>query len=174
VLYLDLDGTVRWGKDELGRFVNGPGDVRIFNEVPALLTRYRRLKYRIVGITNQGGIALGYVTREQVAGAIRKTNRLCGDSFDLIRMCEHHPDADDPAHAICWCRKPRPGMIIEAAAVLTHSLPEEYYPPHLALVVGDRPEDAAAALAANIRFMAADVWRSGKHLDEITSDSEAT
>jgi hypothetical protein len=34
VLYLDLDGTVRKGKDELGRFVNGPDDVELFPEVP--------------------------------------------------------------------------------------------------------------------------------------------
>ena len=35
VLYLDMDGTVRKGKDELGRFVNGPEDVEVFPEATA-------------------------------------------------------------------------------------------------------------------------------------------
>jgi D-glycero-D-manno-heptose 1,7-bisphosphate phosphatase len=39
VLYLDLDGTVRKGYDELGRFVNTKEDVEVFPEVPAILER---------------------------------------------------------------------------------------------------------------------------------------
>jgi len=62
VLYLDLDGTVRWGLDELGHFVNNPDDVRIFDGVPDLLRRYRDAGWRIVAVSNQGGVALGHMS----------------------------------------------------------------------------------------------------------------
>jgi D-glycero-D-manno-heptose 1,7-bisphosphate phosphatase len=164
VLYLDLDGTVRWGKDELGRFVNGAEDVRVFDEVPAMLKRYKALGWRIAGVSNQGGIALGIMTMDQCAKAMFETHRQCGEAFDKISWCQHHPGAKDPEMAVCWCRKPRAGLLIEAAHSLRGQHPLEYYPPHLALMVGDREEDAAAAHAANVAFMRAVDWRNGVHV----------
>jgi len=163
VLYLDIDGTVRWGKDELGRFVNEPGDVRVFDEVPALLARYKAAGWRIVGVSNQGGIGLGIVTVENVVTAMWSTQLACWNAFDKIAFCQHHPDAPDPEFAVCWCRKPRAGLVIETAISLVNLHPGELYPPHLALFVGDRSEDEGCAQAANIRFMSAADWRAGKH-----------
>jgi D-glycero-D-manno-heptose 1,7-bisphosphate phosphatase len=65
--------------------------------------------------------------------------------------------------AKCWCRKPRPGMIIEGALELAIRT-GEIYPPHLALMVGDRPEDEQCAENAGVSFLAADEWRRGLHL----------
>jgi D-glycero-D-manno-heptose 1,7-bisphosphate phosphatase len=166
ILYCDLDGTIRWGKDELGRFVNGPDDVHVFDEVPDLLWRYKKLGWRIVGVSNQGGIALGHMTMEVCAAAMLETQRQTRDAFDKIAWCSHFPTAEDPEMAVCWCRKPRPGLVIEAALMLAEKHRGEIYPPHLGLFVGDRPEDAACAENAGLRFMAADVWRTGKHLEE--------
>jgi D-glycero-D-manno-heptose 1,7-bisphosphate phosphatase len=164
VLYLDIDGTVRHGKDELGRFVNTAADVRVFDEVPQLLARYRALGWRIVGISNQGGIALGIMSPEDCAAAMAETQRQSGHAFNKIAWCSHHPNADDPEMAVCWCRKPKAGLVIEAALSMAERFRGEIYPPHLGLFVGDRPEDAACATAAGLPFMAADVWRTGKHL----------
>lgn len=167
VLYLDIDGTVRWGKDELGRFVNKAEDVRIFDGVRELLARYKAAGWRIVGISNQGGIATGTVSFENVARAMWATQSMCGNAFDKIAFCQHHPDASDPEYAVCWCRKPRAGLVIETALNLARELKHrEIYPPHLALFVGDRPEDEGCAQAASIRFMAASEWRTGKHAQE--------
>lgn len=166
VLYCDLDGTIRHGKDELGRFVNGPEDVHIFPEVPVLLARYKALGWRIVGISNQGGIALGYMDVDTCDRAMIETQKQSGDVFDKIVFCSHHPDASDPEMAVCWCRKPRPGLVIESALSM-HAKTGEIYPPHLGLFVGDRPEDLECAKNANLRFMRADIWRSGKHIYEI-------
>ena len=164
VLYLDIDGTVRWGKDELGRFVNCAADVRVFDGVPDLLARYKAAGWRIVGISNQGGIALGQVTLRDVAEAMWATQSGCRDAFDKISFCAHHPDAKDPEMAVCWCRKPRAGLVIETALnMAAENSGREIYPPHLALFVGDRPEDEGCAQAANIRFMKADEWRAGAH-----------
>ena len=159
VLYLDLDGTVRKGFDELGRFVNKVEDVEVFDGVPELLKSYKDKGYRIVGITNQGGVALGHLTFEELEANITETQRQCNRLFDKIMSCIHFPDVKDPEMARCWCRKPRVGLVIEAAIRLGEQYPDEYYPPHLALFVGDRPEDEECAKAANIDFMKAEDWR---------------
>lgn len=166
VLYADMDGTVRWGKNELGRFVNGPDDVRLFDGMAGMLWRYKKLGWRIVGVSNQGGIALGLVSFEQVAAAMLETQEQARGAFDKIAFCQHHPNADDPEMAMCWCRKPRAGLVIDAAIAMADKYPGEMYPPHLALFVGDRPEDAGCAENAGVRFMAASEWRDGRHLRE--------
>lgn len=158
VLYLDLDGTVRHGKEELGRFVNFASDVKVFDGVPAILAQYKAAGWRIVAVSNQGGIALNLVTAEDCAEAMLETYRQCDGLFDNISYCSHHPDSPDPEYAICWCRKPRIGLLINAATTLAAKY-NEYYPPHLALLVGDRPEDQECAANAGIEFMNAEVWR---------------
>lgn len=166
VLYLDIDGTVRWGKDQLGRFVNTAEDVRVFDEVPDLLDQYKQLGYRIVGISNQGGIALGYMSMETCVQAMVETQKQCLNVFDKLAWCSHHPDARDPEMAVCWCRKPKPGLIIESALDLAERH-HEIYPPHLGLFVGDMDSDRVCADNAGLSFMDAAEWRTGKHLKEM-------
>jgi D-glycero-D-manno-heptose 1,7-bisphosphate phosphatase len=168
VLYTDIDGTVRWGKDELGRFVNTVEDVKVFDEVPDLLWRYKKLGWRVVGISNQGGIALGHMDMKTCLEAMWETNAQTRMAFDKIAWCSHHPAAENPEMAVCWCRKPKAGLVIETALGLAERHAGEIYPPHLGLFVGDRPEDAECAHNAGLTFMAADVWRSGKHLNGLT------
>lgn len=167
ILYCDIDGTIRWGKDELGRFVNTPEDVHVFDGIPDLLHAYRDLGWRIVGVSNQGGIALGHMDVRTCVAAMNETQLQTKSAFDKITWCPHHPDADTPEMAVCWCRKPKAGLVIEAALDLTQRS-GVLYPPHLALFVGDRPEDEGCAEAASIRFMHAVDWRTGQHLTEIT------
>lgn len=164
MLYCDIDGTIRYGKDELGHFVNGPMDVRIFDGVRELLWGYKKLGWRIVGISNQGGIALGHMTMQTCIKTMVETQELTGNAFDKITWCSHHPSAPDPEMAVCWCRKPRAGMVIETVLHLAEKHKGEIYPPHLGLFVGDRPEDEGCAENAGLRFMAADEWRMGKHI----------
>lgn len=170
VLYLDLDDTVRKGKDTLGRFVNKAEDVEVFPEVPGILAEYKRRGWRIIAISNQGGVALGILSMEDCARAMLETQRQCNDLFDKIVFCTHHPDAPDPEYAICWCRKPRIGLITEASNGLaqTHN---EYYPPHLALMVGDRIEDQECASNAGIAFMWAELWRADGWKDTLNNNT---
>jgi D-glycero-D-manno-heptose 1,7-bisphosphate phosphatase len=158
VLYVDIDGTIRWGKDELGHFVNTAEDVHIFDGVPELLRAYRDAGWRIVGVSNQGGISLGHMTMADCAQAMAVTAAKCGYVFDKLAWCQHHPAAKDPEFAVCWCRKPRIGLIVESAYALAGQH-REYYPPHMALFVGDRDEDRQCAENAGISFMEASEWR---------------
>lgn len=166
VLYLDIDGTVRKGKDQLGYFVNTADQVEVFAEVPELLRQYKELGYRIVGISNQGGIALGYMDEAVCADAMIETHRQCDEAFDYISWCSHHPDANDPEKAHCWCRKPMAGLVVETAIAMAHEF-DEHYSVHQSLFVGDMITDAECAANAGIRFMNAAEWRRGKHLEEM-------
>lgn len=164
VLYVDIDGTVREGKDDaLGRFVNTAADVRVFPEAVEMMLRWRSdIGGRVVGISNQGGIALGLATYDGVAEAMAETRAQAGGLIHTVSMCPHHPDAADPRQAWCWCRKPSPGAVVKAAERLRQmaDLRGESYPPSLGLFVGDRAEDAACAKNAGLRFMPADKWRA--------------
>ena len=161
VLYLDIDGTVRQGKDDaLGRFVNGPEDVVVFPEAVEMMRRWKKGGGRIAGVSNQGGIALGFLTEKSVALAMLETQQQCGDLFDVLSWCHHHPDAKHPEMARCWCRKPSAGAVAEAAHGLIERFPGEYYPPYMGLMVGDRPEDEQCARLAGLDFQWAAEWRA--------------
>lgn len=157
VLYLDLDSTVRKGYDELGRFVNGPEDVSVFPEAIAGMRAWKAKGGRVVGITNQGGIALGHVSDDRVQAGLQETWRQAPD-FDAIGYCPHHPSAGDSGP--CDCRKPATGLLTESLATLRVQHPDETYPDHLALFVGDRDEDHDCARNAGIAFEWAHTWRS--------------
>lgn len=159
VLWLDLDGTVRHGFDELGHFVNKPEDVVIFPEALALMRNAKAEGWRIVAISNQGGIALGHVSLEQMVAVTQRTYDLCGRLFDKMAFCRHHPDAKEVEMAVCWCRKPRIGMLVECGLSMADHF-NEYYPPAFGLFVGDRPEDEECARNAALPFMWAKDWRA--------------
>jgi HAD superfamily hydrolase (TIGR01662 family) len=84
--------------------------------------------------TNQSGIGRGILTRAAAEAVNAEVDRLLGP-FDVWRMCPHAPDDG------CACRKPRPGMLLDAAAELGTE------PGRLAFV-GDIGADVEAALAA--------------------------
>lgn len=160
ILFLDLDGTVRKGFDELGRFVNTAEDVELFPRMVERLLSWKQKGYRLVGVTNQGGIATGQVSLDNVQAAIVRTQVLVNGLFDGIYMCQHHPDAHDPEMANCFCRKPKMGMLVMAQTDLSEAYPDEIYPPHLMMMVGDRDEDRKCAESAGVKFQLASEWRA--------------
>lgn len=162
VLYVDLDDTVRKGYDALGRFVNKVEDVEVYPEAVEQMRKAKALGWRIVGVTNQGGVAMGFMTMETLEAITVETQKQAEGLFDKIMACVHFPEAKEPEMAVCWCRKPRIGLIVEAAVDLGQHY-DEYYPPHMALFVGDRDEDRQCAEAANIQFLDAAKWRNGSN-----------
>lgn len=160
LLCLDLDGTVRQGlDDDLGRFVNGPEDVRVFPEAVVMMRRWKMGSGRIIAVSNQGGVAMGHTTTELVSAAMEETYRQSEDLFDRMVWCPHHPNAELIEASSCWCRKPLPGLIIESVLDLGQFYGERY-PPYMALMVGDREEDKECARLAGIEFQWAKDWRA--------------
>ncbi|MFD1720275.1 HAD family hydrolase [Amnibacterium endophyticum] len=88
-------------------------------------------------VSNQSGIARGLITAAQAEAVNARTSELLG-GFDAVRYCPHGPDDG------CACRKPRPGMVLDAAAALGVD-------PADVVVIGDIGADVAAAHAAGAR-----------------------
>lgn len=162
LLIIDVDGTVREGFDDpLGRFVHGPQDVVVFPRARELMRRWKTAGGRIIGVSNQGGVATGELTLHACQEAMLETQRQASGLFDLILMCLHHPDAPTLELQRCYCRKPRPGLPIEGMVILKSKYRHERYPQSMALVVGDRDEDRGMAEALDIDFLDAAEWRAG-------------
>jgi D-glycero-D-manno-heptose 1,7-bisphosphate phosphatase len=174
LLILDVDGTVRQGKeDDLGRWCNSPEDVVVFPEAVVGMMRWKAAGGRVIWTSNQGGIALGYVTVEQVQATMDETVKqvhqiavkLGLDAVeadllvDRVEYCPHHSNAENYKQARCWCRKPSPGMIVRAATELGR-LHGETYPAWMSLMVGDLPVDGKAAQNAGVMFFDATFWRA--------------
>jgi len=127
---LDRDGTLIVDVP-----YNGDRDaVRPMPGARAALDRLRAHGLRLGVVTNQSGLALGRFTVEQMRAVRARVEELLGP-FDTWQACPH----DDAAN--CGCRKPRPGLVIAAAAELG-------LPPERCVVVGDIGADIVAAQAA--------------------------
>lgn len=155
ILFLDLDGTVRHGVEELGHFVGGPEDVIVYPGVKERIAAWKKeTRGRVVGVTNQGGIGDGKVSEGMVVAAIDYTNLLLGKQLDVVMYCPH------PTKVVeCLCRKPQPGMLSMAIMELERRHPFEMYPKSGMTMVGDRDEDMECARRAGIEFVTAREWR---------------
>jgi histidinol-phosphate phosphatase family protein len=114
-----------------------PAAVRPVPTAAAALDRLRAAGVPVGVVSNQSGIARGLLTTAQVDAVNGRIAELLGP-FAVWRWCPH--GADDG----CACRKPAPGMVLDAAAALGLA------PTELA-VVGDIAADVGAADAAGAR-----------------------
>jgi histidinol-phosphate phosphatase family protein len=101
------------------------------------LARLRAAGIALGVVSNQGGVASGRLTLAQVDAVNARVEELVGP-FDAWAVCPHGPDDG------CACRKPRPGLVIDAAAQLGVA-------PERCAVVGDIGADVEAARAAGAR-----------------------
>lgn len=114
-----------------------PAAVRPVPAAPAALARVRAAGVPVGVVSNQSGIARGLLDAAQVASVNARVEELLGP-FGVWRWCPH--GAGDG----CACRKPRPGMVIDAAAALGVD-------PADVAVIGDIAADVGAADAAGAR-----------------------
>ncbi|MEN6343153.1 MAG: D-glycero-beta-D-manno-heptose 1,7-bisphosphate 7-phosphatase [Methanospirillum sp.] len=118
--------------------------------------------YLLVVITNQSGVARGYYPEEQVGvfnEALRKEIGKKGGDIDAIYYCPHHPEAPLERYRVeCNCRKPKPGMILEAAQKFTVDLSQSF-------LVGDKATDIQAGKNAGCRTI---LVLSGQGTDEVS------
>lgn len=114
-VFLDKDGT-------LLRDVPYSADVRRMQWMPGAGAALRQLAgagFALVVVTNQSGIALGYFSESALHDVRRRLEAMFAE--EGVRLagffyCPHHPQASCARYARrCRCRKPRPGMLLEAA-----------------------------------------------------------
>lgn len=143
-MFLDRDGTLI---EEVG-YVNHPSRVRLLPGAADAVARLRAAGNAVVVVTNQAGIARGYLPRSLVDAAHAELERQlagAGTRVDGIYLCPHHPtEGVGDLRVACECRKPAPGMLLAAAADLGLDLTR-------AALVGDLPSDVAAGAAVGAR-----------------------
>ena len=137
-VFLDRDGVVnravvRQGKPYPPATLS---DLRLLPGVREACTKLREAGFALILITNQPDIARGLVTAEQVAEMNLHLQRYL--QLDGVGLCPH----DDSAR--CSCRKPQPGLLLEAARVWDIDLETSY-------IVGDRWRDIEAGIAAGCK-----------------------
>jgi D-glycero-D-manno-heptose 1,7-bisphosphate phosphatase len=152
-IFLDRDGVlnrsvVRNGKPYPPASLE---DLEILPGVAEALNDLRNGGFLTVVVTNQPDVATGQQSREvveKINASLRE--RLC---IDLIKVC-FHADADN-----CACRKPKPGMLLEAARELGIDLSNSF-------LVGDRWRDIGAGHAAGCKNYFIDFQYSEKRPDK--------
>ena len=134
-VFLDRDGVINRAVVRDGKPYPPAGieDFELLPGVEGAAAALRAAGYLLVVVTNQPDVASG-MQRREVVEAMHDQLRARG-LCDDIRAC-YHTEADG-----CDCRKPKPGMLLEAAHELHIELPRSF-------MVGDRWRDVAAGKAA--------------------------
>ena len=141
---MDRDGTLT---EEVG-YVNHPSRLRLLPRSAEAVRRLNAAGIAAVVVTNQAGVARGYFSAEVLAAvnaALVSQLKDAGAHLDGVYVCAHHPTEGEPPYRMaCECRKPKPGLLLQAAADLGLDLARS-------TLVGDKGSDLVAARAVNAR-----------------------
>ena len=147
-VFFDRDGTIN-------RYVGFLRSMDEFELIPDTVEKIRWANnngYLAIVVTNQPVIARGEVTWDELSLIHKKMETLLGEKgvyVDDIFICPHHPDkgfeGEVAAYKVnCDCRKPKPGLLLQAAAKYNIDLSESF-------MVGDSDNDRKAAEAAGCK-----------------------
>ena len=139
-IFFDRDGVLI----EDSHYVGSVTEVRILSGVAEAVRLVQAAGYATVVVTNQSGVARGMFAEDVVHQVHRHIEAETGLTFDRWEHCPHHPDGTVPEFTRdCDCRKPKPGMLLRAAA-LDLDLSRSW-------IIGDRASDLDAGFAAGCR-----------------------
>jgi D-glycero-D-manno-heptose 1,7-bisphosphate phosphatase len=150
--FIDRDGTIdELVPDPVTGEPEGPLRARDVALLPGAAAALRDLSdagWLLIGVSNQPAAAKAKATLEELAEVQALVLQLLeaeGVRFDDFRLCMHHPAGVVPElTASCQCRKPAPGMLLEAAAPLGVDLEASW-------MIGDTDSDVEAGKAAGCR-----------------------
>ena len=157
-IFLDRDGVV----NKEVRYLYKLSDFEFIDGIFDACLYFQKLGYEIVVVTNQSGITRGYYNEndyqkltEWMLGQFNDNGINILDTF----YCPHGPEST------CNCRKPKPGMLIEAKYKYDISMKDSW-------MIGDKETDIEAANLAGITNTI--LVRSGHLIDESNSNSKFT
>jgi D-glycero-D-manno-heptose 1,7-bisphosphate phosphatase len=157
-ILLDRDGVIN---EERADYIKTWHEFRFLPGALDALQRLTRLEIPVLVITNQSAIGRGIIEQATVEEIHRKLMReveSVGGRIDAFFVCPHHPAAG------CLCRKPKPGLLLQAAQQFGFALEES-------LFIGDSITDFEAAHAAGCRSILVKSGRQGASLDKFFIDA---
>jgi D-glycero-D-manno-heptose 1,7-bisphosphate phosphatase len=157
-VFLDRDGTIIHDAD----YCSDPKQVHVFEGVPEALRRLKGKGYKLIVITNQSGIGRGFFTLEQYRAVETEVLRQLGPGLiDATYFCPDVPERPSK------CRKPAPGMVLEAARDHHVDLAQSFF-------IGDKEIDAECGRNASVRTIRVrtgfDKMTDGSHADWVAED----
>jgi D-glycero-D-manno-heptose 1,7-bisphosphate phosphatase len=143
VVFLDRDGVININHG----YVHTPAETEWVPGVFDFCRAAQGAGYGLVVVTNQAGIARGYYSEDAFLDYTRWVHaQFAEQGVTLLATfyCPHHPTAGVGAWQVdCGCRKPKPGMIVEACRRLGLDAGRS-------MLVGDQPSDIEAAHAGGV------------------------
>ena len=147
-IFLDRDGTI----NKYVGFLRNIDDFELIEGVSEAIKRINQSGYLAIVVTNQPVIARGEVTWDELYEIHKKMETLLGKDgayIDGIYICPHHPDkgfeGERPEYKFdCDCRKPKPGLLLQAAKDFNIDLSQS-------IMVGDSDSDVEAGKAAGCK-----------------------
>ena len=147
-IFLDRDGTI----NKYVGFLRQIDDFELIEGVSEAIKLINQSGYLAIVVTNQPVIARGEVSWEELNEIHKKMATLLGKDgayIDGIYICPHHPDkgfeGERPEYKIdCDCRKPKPGLLLQAAKDFNIDLKESY-------MIGDSHRDVEAGENAGVK-----------------------
>jgi D-glycero-D-manno-heptose 1,7-bisphosphate phosphatase len=153
-VFFDRDGTLVHD----GGYTYRIGELQLLEGVVPALRLLMMLKFRLIVVTNQSGIARGLFTEDDMHafnGSIAQQLAASGVKLDAIYFCPFHPDASEQRYRHdSHFRKPKPGMLELAAAEHGLNLAECF-------MIGDKKSDVLAGQAAGCRTILVQTGAAG-------------
>lgn len=154
-VFLDRDGTIISQVELLHK----SSELKLIPGAAKAINIFNCLGYFVVIVSNQPVVARGIIEFEE-AGRIfdilvKRLGRM-GAKIDAVYFCPHHPDAYVKKYKLfCKCRKPAPGMILDAATKYGINLKQSFF-------IGDSTQDVLAANKAKIKMILVKTGHGGK------------
>lgn len=147
-IFLDRDGTI----NKYVGFLRNIDDLELIDGVSEAIKRINQSGYLAIVVTNQPVIARGEVSWDELHEIHKKMETLLGKDgayIDGIYICPHHPDkgfeGERPEYKFdCDCRKPKPGLLQQAAKDFNIDLSLSY-------MIGDSERDVEAGVCAGCK-----------------------
>jgi mannose-1-phosphate guanylyltransferase/phosphomannomutase len=150
-IFLDRDGVL----NEDTHLVKSPDELKVYSFTPDVIKKINDSGYLAVVITNQPVVARNLCTEDELRVIHNKLDTILGEQhakLDGLYYCPHHPDKgypeENPAYKIeCDCRKPKPGMLLDAARDFNIDLAASFF-------IGDSSRDIEAGKRAGVKTIA--------------------
>ena len=153
-IFLDRDGVINElvYHQEQG-IIDSPFTVEQFRLLPGVgkaIKKLRDMDYKIILVSNQPGIAKGHMSEEtfdRIRKRMKEELAKEGTLLDAEYYCFHHPEAKvERLKGNCECRKPKPGLLLQAAKDRDIDLSQSW-------MIGDGLTDIKAGKSAGCRTM---------------------